>query len=307
MRQPKTSQIAAAACATAFTVLLASGAVPYAQRPQGAGNGTPAAPAGQGAGGGGQPAAPAAKPLMPVAASSIGMRPDAYYGQNVTIYGIVDQALTPTAFAIDQDKTKSTGKEIIVVAPRLHERVVLNEYITVIGEVIKPDAAEIAKRMKSGANGIAEAIAKYPGRPVVIATSVINGAFNDLAKFIPPPMTAEEAVLDKAMKAVGAANGALRKGIDASNAELVKTNTAILAKAFAETEAFWKGRGVAEAVKIAQTARAAVQGIETAVAAGNWNDAKTHNTTLGQQCAACHGTYRERGEDGSFYIKPGSR
>ena len=30
-------------------------------------------------------------------------------------------------------------------------------------------------------------------------------------------------------------------------------------------------------------------------------------TTLGQQCAACHGVYRERGEDGSFYIKPGSK
>ena len=80
----------------------------------------------------------------------------------------------------------------------------------------------------------------------------------------------------------------------------MKTNTAILAKAFADTEAFWKKRGKADAVKIAQTARAAVDGIEKAVAAGNWNDAKTHNTTLGQQCAGCHGTFRERCEDGSF-------
>ena len=34
---------------------------------------------------------------------------------------------------------------------------------------------------------------------------------------------------------------------------------------------------------------------------------KTHVNTLGQQCAGCHGAYRERGEDGSFFIKPGSR
>ena len=39
-------------------------------------------------------------------------------------------------------------------------------------------------------------------------------------------------------------------GIDASSAELVKTNTAILAKAFQETEAFWTKRGVDEAVKV---------------------------------------------------------
>jgi hypothetical protein len=315
MREVKTRhQIMAALCAAVFTVLIMWTATPHAQRPQGAGNATPAAPAGapgggqrgggQG-GGGGQPAAPAAKPLMPVAASSIAMRPDAYYGQNVTIYGTVDQSLATLVFSMDQDKNKPADKPVIVISPRLHEPVELNAYVTVMGEVVRPDAAEIARRMKGAANGVAEILAKYPGRPVVLATSVINGALTDLAKFIPPPLTPEEAELDKHMKAVGGANGALRKGVDASNVELVKTNTAILGAAFAYTETFWKKRGKDDAVKIAQTARGAVDGIEKALAAGNWNDVKTHNTTLGQQCAACHGVYRERGEDGSFYIKPG--
>ena len=60
------------------------------------------------------------------------------------------RSLSPTAFSVDQDKTKSTGKEIIVLAPRLHEPVELNTYVTVIGEVVKPDAAEITKRAKAG-------------------------------------------------------------------------------------------------------------------------------------------------------------
>ena len=98
-------------------------------------------------------------------------------------------------------------------------------------------------------------------------------------------------------------NGALRKGVDASNAELVKTNTDILAKAFAETEAFWKARNSAEAVKIAQTARGNVDAIAKAAAMGNWNEAKAQNTTLGQQCASCHKTFRERLEDGSFAVR----
>ena len=91
------------------------------------------------------------------------------------------------------------------------------------------------------------------------------------------------------------------------NAELVKTNTDILVKAFTDTEAFWKARGKADAVKIAQTAHAAAQAIQNAAAMGNWNEAKAQNATLGQQCGACHGVYRERGEDGSFFIKPGSQ
>jgi cytochrome c556 len=138
---------------------------------------------------------------------------------------------------------------------------------------------------------------------VILATSVITPALHDLAKFLPPPMTPEEAVLDKTMKGVGAANGALRKGIDATNVELIKTNTTVLTKAFSDVEAFWKGRGKDDAVKMAQTARVAAHAIETAAAAANWGDVKTQATTLAQQCSSCHGVYRERLEDGSFAIK----
>ena len=278
----------------------------------------PPPPAGQAAGagqdqgrggrGGGPPggAAPAARPAIPAAASSIAEKPETFYGQNVTVYATVEKQLTALAFTLDQDKTKSTGKEVIVLAPRLHEKVEPNSYVTVIGEVVKPDLAEITKRAKGGAAGLAEVLAQNPGKPVILATAVINPALNDLAKFVPPPMTPEEEALDKTMKGVQQANGALRKGIDGSTVDLVKTNTAILAKAFADTEAFWKKRGKEEAVKIAQTARAAVDGIDKAVAAGNWNDAKTHNTTLGQQCQACHSQFRERLEDGSFAVKKDS-
>ncbi|MGQ0732391.1 MAG: hypothetical protein ACT4QD_01915 [Acidobacteriota bacterium] len=276
----------------------------------------PSPPPGQPAGRGGPPGgpgggppggAPPARPIVPASASTIAAKPDAFYGQVVSIYAAVEQRLTPTAFSVDQDKTKATGHEVVVLAPRLHEPVELNAYVTVIGEVVHADAEEIAKKAKPNAPGLPpEVLARYAGRPVILATNVINGVFTDLARFIPPPMTPEEMVLDKAMKSVGGANGALRKGVDGSNVELVKTNTAILAKAFAETEAFWKARGRSDAVKLAQTARTAVQAIESAAGMGNWNEAKAQNTTLGQQCQSCHGMYRERGEDGSFFIKPGS-
>ena len=278
-----------------------AGGAPGQGQGRGAGQGRGGAPGGPPAGGA---AAPAARPAVPAAASSIAERPDAFYGQNVTVYAPVEKLLTSLAFTLDQDKGKSTGKEVIVLAPRLHEKVEPNTYVTVIGEVVRPDAAEIAKRSKAAASGLpADVLAQNSGKPVILATAVITPALNDIARFIPPPMTPDEEALDKTMKGVGQANGALRKGIDGSTPDLVKTNTAILAKAFADTEAFWKKRGKEDAVKIAQTARAAVDGIDKAIAAGNWNDAKTHNTTLGQQCQNCHGTFRERLEDGSFAVK----
>ena len=296
----------------AASLLVLSMVIVSAQQPPGRDGQQPAqaAPAGAAPAPATQPGTPpaaAARPIVPSSASTLAAKPENFYGQIVTIYAAVEQKLAPTAFSVDQDKTKSTGQEVVVLATRLHEAVEANAYVTVIGEVVRTDAAEIAKKARPGTPALpADVLAKYAGKPLILATSVVNGAFTDLARFIPPPMTPEEAVLDKAMKAVGGANGALRKGVDASNVELVKTNTAILAKAFTETETFWKGRGKTDAVKFAQDARAAVQAIETAAAAGNWNDAKTHAATLGQQCTSCHGNYRERGEDGSFFIKPGS-
>jgi len=275
---------------------------PGNQTPRQSGNQTPGQPSNQ-TGPPAAPAPPAPKPAIPAAASSIAQRPDDFYGQNVSVYATVERQLTPTAFSIDQDP-KGTGKEVIVLARRLHEKVEPSAYITVIGEVVRAEAAEIAKVSKDVASSLPpEVLAEHAGKPFIVATAVVTTALDDIAKFIPPPMTPEEEVLDKAMKSVGPANGALRKGVDAANAELVKTNTAILAKAFAETEAFWKSRNNAEAVKIAQTARSAVDTLAKAAAMGNWNEAKAQNTTLNQQCASCHKSFRERLEDGSFAVR----
>ncbi len=277
---------------------------PQPQEPQGRGAGRGGdQPAGRGEGRGAAPA----KPLVPVAASTLAATPDKFIGEYVTLAGTVEQSLGKTTFSVDQDRTKSTGKEILVIANRLNDPVEVNTYVTVIGDVIKFDPAEVTKRGKTLPPDLSpEIVAKYQGKPAILASAVINAAMIDLAKFIPPPMTAEEAAYDKLMKGVGAANGALRKGMEGSNAELVKTNTDILKKSFVDAETFWKTRGKADAVKFAQEARKAAELIELAATAGKWDDVKTHVNTLGQQCAGCHGVYRERGEDGSFFIKPGS-
>jgi len=272
---------------------------------------------GRGRGGrqGGEGAAPAApapgtptKPYVPLAASTLADHPDSYYGEFVTVTGAVEQTLSKLAFSVDQDKTKSTGKDVIAVAPTLMEPVAPNTYVTIIGEVVHLDPAEIGKKgaelTKEYKIDLApDVVSKYRGHPVVLAKSVITTAGVDVAKRPPPPPTAEEEALSKIMKQVGPANTALRGALDKTDMAVAKENANVLKQAFVQTEAFWKPKGKPEAAKFAEEARKLSESISAAIASGNWDEAKTHAGTLGQQCAGCHGQFRERMDDGTYRIK----
>jgi len=300
------------ACAV-LVVSIAAQQPPAQPEPQGRGGrgGQQGAPAGMPAAPPAAPGAPA-KPYVPLAASTLADHPDTYYGEFVTVTGAVEQTFSKLAFSVDQDKTKSTGKDVIVIAPTLMEPVTPNAYVTIIGEVVHLDPAEIGKKgaeltKEYKVDITPDVVAKYKGHPVVLAKSVITTAGLDVAKRPPPPMTAEEEALSKIMKQVGPANTALRGALDKTDMAVAKENANVLKQAFVQTEAFWKPKGKAEATKFAEEARKLSEQISTAIATGNWDEAKTHAGTLGQQCAGCHGAFRERMDDGTYRIKTSSR
>ncbi len=251
------------------------------------------------------------KPLVPVTASTLAGNPDSFYGEWVSVTGVVEQPLARLAFSVDQGKLKSPG-DVLVLAPRLNGPVDPSTYVTVVGEVVRFDPDEIARKSKDYAvNDLSpELIQKYRGRPAILATAIINAKMIDLAKRLPPPMSADEQAFDNVMKKVGPAFAALRQA-DAATADATKENTAILKQAFADTEAFWKTRGRTDAIQWAQDARKQVAAVEQASAAGKWDEVKAAAGTLGQACQNCHGAYRERFDDGSYRIKeppkPGGR
>jgi len=302
--RPTASTLAVAAATTAFICSIAALAAQGGQAPAAragqppAGNQTAPAPP------------PAPKPLVPVTASSVIAAPDRYLGETVTLTGIVDKAMSITTFTVDHDATTSSDKSILVIARRtLNEPVVADEYVTIIGELIKYDAAEVAKRKDPAfvSDVPAETLAAFAGRPVVLATTVFQGS-RDLAMRLPPPMTPAEEALDKAMKAVGPANGAFRKGMAGSNVELAAKNAAILRDAFAETEQFFKAQRMREPERWAVDARRVVESIQKAVAANNWTAVKAEADNLGKACQTCHAAYRDRYDDGSFrLIRPGGQ
>src|SRR5580765_4078296 len=105
---------------------------------------TPAAP--------GAPAAPA-KVLVPVATNTVTANPDAFYGQAVTLTASVEQIHSKSAFSVDQRRVgnatlKGGPTDILVLVPTIQSPVDLKSYVTVLGEVVKFDPAEIAKKAK---------------------------------------------------------------------------------------------------------------------------------------------------------------
>ena len=270
----------------------------------------PAAPSGRGAAAApAAPAAPPAKPLVPLATNTIAANPDAYYGQAVTITASVEEILSRTSFTIDQRRVgdaamaKHAPTDVLVLVPNIQRPVDLKSYVTVMGELMKFDPAEVAKKAKDYKIDLpADAATKFAGRPVLIATSVINDKFDDVAKRLPPPLNADEEAFQKVMRQVGPASAALRPAVDSSNAEVATKNAAVLQKAFADTETFWKAKK-AEPTLWAQNARKEVEAVQAAITAGKWDEAKTHTAAVAAACGQCHTVYRERFDDGSFRVK----
>lgn len=244
------------------------------------------------------------KPLVPVAASSLASKPDAYYGEYVTLMGAVEASLSPTVFSVDQDKTKTTGHEVLILVSKLYRPVDVNTYVTAIGEVTRFEPDNLAEKMKDAKLDLApDVIEKYRGKPVVLAMSVINAGGIDLTKRLPPPMTSEEEAYSKIMKQVGPANAALRKALEAMDVKLATENAAVLKQAFTQTAKFWKSKRKGDATTWAQDARKLAETIDRAATGGKWDEVKASTGSLGQKCQSCHGAYRDRFDDGSFRIK----
>jgi hypothetical protein len=247
------------------------------------------------------------KPLVPVAASSVAANPDPYINEFVTMTGAVEANLSKTSFSVDQDKTKSTGKEVLVIAPNMQKPADPNGYVTVIGQLVKFDEKEVAAKLKDYKIDLSPAdIAKYKGKPVVLATAVINNAGIDIAKKPVPPMTADDLTLQKIMTKLPAAQAAIRKALDSKDVAASKEQATLLKDSFTQIEAFWKTKNNEEAVKFATDGKNHADAILVNLGLNNIEAAKTSIGPLGATCASCHGKYRERMDDGTFRIKTAS-
>src|SRR5262245_45079421 len=84
----------------------------------------------------------------------------------------------------------------------------------------------------------------------------------------------KEVDLDATMKKVQPAFMALRKGIEAMDANIAKEQTAILRTSFADVEKFFEAQGKHDGHGWASDARKAVDAIAAAAAGSKWDEVK---------------------------------
>jgi len=258
-----------------------------------------AARAEQGQGGGGRGG------MVPMTASTIARNPAAHMGEIVSMMAPVEAQLSKTVFTVDQDKTK-TGEEILIIAPSLQTPPQANDYVTIQGEVFKFDPAELAKKARNYTLDLSpELIAKYQGKPAVLATAVVNRGLVDIAKRVLPPMTPAELAFRQNMLTIDGGAKALVAGLDQPNPAQLKDTIAGMKKAYTDVEAFFKGRNTADAIKWAGDSLKIVTDMEAGLAAGKLEVVKAGTTNVRAICAQCHGVHRERQDDGTFRIKSG--
>ena len=245
---------------------------------------------------------------IPVATTSLARTPDAYYDKLVTVSAGVEKVISKTIFVVDQRKPAGpasvapVGSPVLVVAPFLDSRLEPNSYLQIKGQLMKFGTASFTRLATSYTPDIgAEEEAAYQGQPVLIASSVLDSTYKELA--LRPPPGPDEVTLSAAMKVISGSMNAVRTATQASKLEPVKEHAAKLDAAFAQTEPIWSKLALASAQDWARKAREHVAEIDRASAAGDWEAAKASATALNTVCQNCHGAYRERRDDGNFGLK----
>ncbi len=105
------------------------------------------------------------------------------------------------------------------------------------------------------------------------------------------------------MKEIGDTAKRFRPGMESQDSAQVSKDAARMAEIHKEMIAFWKGRKADGAVKSSEESAAAAKALATAAKGNDWEKAKAELGTLMKNCKACHDTYREKLDDGSYRIK----
>jgi hypothetical protein len=149
---------------------------------------------------------------IPLATNAILRNPEVYYGKQITVSAGVDRMLSKTAFVVDQWKmtgpaeVSPVGKPILVVAPYLTSALAQRNYLLMRGELVKFDTAALARVAAEYKIDLGPDLwAKYQGQPILLAASVLDSTYTELAKKPILPPTAGELAMSEAMKTISPA------------------------------------------------------------------------------------------------------
>ena len=96
-----------------------------------------------------------------------------FYGRQVMITAEIEDVYSRTAFAIDDDRLLSTGRDVLILAPGLRGPVRDDLDVTIVGEVMEFDRGDIEDRLPGYRLDLRDDLVRaFDNRPVIIATSI---------------------------------------------------------------------------------------------------------------------------------------
>ena len=113
--------------------------------------------------------------------------------------------------------------------------------------------------------------------------------------------------LDKAMKKIGPANGAMNKAIKAMAWSDAKKQVAIVEEALVDAHNFWVVKKKDDAIKLSTEAQTKLKALKTTLdaAAPDSTTVMTAAREFATSCLGCHKNYREQDAENQFVLKPG--
>ena len=247
---------------------------------------------------------------IPVGTNRILQQPETYYGKRVTVSAGIEQILSETVFVVDQRKTVGptsvapAGHPLLVVAPYLKTALDPKDYLVVRGQLVQFDREALSGVEPRYALDVPpEIVARYEGKPVLIALSIRDHKFNELAAKPLPPPTAEEASMSAVMKTIGSLFSQLEGAVEGKESGVVTRHAANLQPEFTAAEQIFGAVKRSAAAELAQAARGHAASIEQAVRAADWAAVSDSVRALNQQCQRCHSSQRQAQEDGTYRFK----
>jgi cytochrome c556 len=113
--------------------------------------------------------------------------------------------------------------------------------------------------------------------------------------------------LDRAMKKLAPANGALNKAIKSASWADAKTQVAVVEAALADAHNFWVVKKVDDAIKMSNDSQAKLKALKTALEqpAPDSTAVMAAAKEFASTCGSCHKAYREQDANAQYVLKSG--
>ena len=107
-----------------------------------------------------------------VSADDLAEHPERYYGLRVSVSGSVEDVYNRRLFTVDDDRTWTASREVLVLNPRPMDRAMPDVEVAITGTLVRFTADEIERRTNDRVSVDRDLLDRFDRQPVLIAETI---------------------------------------------------------------------------------------------------------------------------------------